>query len=218
MEDKDFEKDEKRVPLVVVRRLPRYYRYLTDLKDMGIERVSSQVLSKKLGFTASQVRQDLNCFGGFGQQGYGYNVSILRDEISKILGLERGYKIIIIGAGNLGHAILNYPGFTRRGFHFVGIFDNDPHCIGKAAGKLTIQAMEDLEEFCEKNRPDIAALAVPKEGTAEIANKLEALGIKGFWNFSHIEITSRLPVETVHLSDSLMTLSYKISLDEREDR
>lgn len=218
MEEKELEiKDEKKVPLVVVRRLPRYYRYLTDLKDMGIERVSSQVLSKKLGFTASQVRQDLNCFGGFGQQGYGYNVHILREEIRKILGLDHGYKIIIIGAGNLGHAILNYPGFTKRGFQFVGIFDNDPHCIGRTAGQLTIQPMEDLEKFCEKTRPDIAVLAVPKEGTAEVAKKLEALGIKGFWNFSHIEITSHLPVETVHLSDSLMTLSYKISSDERED-
>lgn len=207
---------EKNVPLVVIRRLPRYYRYLTDLKDMGIERISSQVLSKKLGFTASQVRQDLNCFGGFGQQGYGYNVDILREEISKILGLDRCYKVIIIGAGNLGHALLNYPGFSKRGFRFVGIFDNNPEIIGESAGKLKVTGMEDLESFCEKNKPDIAALAIPREGTAEIARKLEALGIKGLWNFSHVEITSHLPVENVHLSDSLMTLSYKISSEENE--
>lgn len=207
---------EKNVPLVVIRRLPRYYRYLTDLKDMGIERISSQALSKKLGFTASQVRQDLNCFGGFGQQGYGYNVGILRGEISKILGLNKGYKVIIIGAGNLGHALLNYPGFSKRGFKFVGIFDNNPAMVGKSAGKLKVTGMEDLESFCEKNRPDIAALAIPREGTAEVARKLEALGVKGLWNFSHVEITSHLPVENVHLSDSLMTLSYKIASEENE--
>lgn len=207
---------EKNVPLVVIRRLPRYYRYLTDLKDMGIERISSQALSKKLGFTASQVRQDLNCFGGFGQQGYGYNVGILREEISKILGLNKGYKVIIIGAGNLGHALLNYPGFSKRGFKFVGIFDNNPAMVGKSAGKLKVTGMEDLESFCEKNRPDIAALAIPREGTAEVARKLEALGVKGLWNFSHVEITSHLPVENVHLSDSLMTLSYKIASEENE--
>ena len=207
---------EKNVPLVVIRRLPRYYRYLTDLKDMGIERVSSQVLSKKLGFTASQVRQDLNCFGGFGQQGYGYNVEILRDEISKILGLDRCYKVIIIGAGNLGHALLNYPGFSKRGFRFIGIFDNNPETVGKNAGKLKVTGMDKLEEFCEKNKPDIAALAIPRDGTSEVAKKLEALGIKGLWNFSHVEITSHLPVENVHLSDSLMTLAYEISSEENE--
>ncbi len=207
---------EKNVPLVVIRRLPRYYRYLTDLKDMGIERVSSQVLSKKLGFTASQVRQDLNCFGGFGQQGYGYNVEILRDEISKILGLDKCYKVIIIGAGNLGHALLNYPGFSKRGFRFIGIFDNNPETVGKNAGKLKVTGMDKLEEFCEKNKPDIAALAIPRDGTSEVAKKLEALGIKGLWNFSHVEITSHLPVENVHLSDSLMTLAYEISSEENE--
>ena len=207
---------EKNVPLVVIRRLPRYYRYLTVLKDMGIERVSSQVLSKKLGFTASQVRQDLNCFGGFGQQGYGYNVEILRDEISKILGLDKCYKVIIIGAGNLGHALLNYPGFSKRGFRFIGIFDNNPETVGKNAGKLKVTGMDKLEEFCEKNKPDIAALAIPRDGTSEVAKKLEALGIKGLWNFSHVEITSHLPVENVHLSDSLMTLAYEISSEENE--
>lgn len=207
---------EKNVPLVVIRRLPRYYRYLTDLKDMGIERVSSQVLSKKLGFTASQVRQDLNCFGGFGQQGYGYNVEILRDEISKILGLDKCYKVIIIGAGNLGHALLNYPGFSKRGFRFIGIFDNNPETVGKNAGKIKVTGMDKLEEFCEKNKPDIAALAIPRDGTSEVAKKLEALGIKGLWNFSHVEITSHLPVENVHLSDSLMTLAYEISSEENE--
>ena len=207
---------EKNVPLVVIRRLPRDYRYLTDLKDMEIERVSSQVLSKKLGFTASQVRQDLNCFGGFGQQGYGYNVEILRDEISKILGLDKCYKVIIIGAGNLGHALLNYPGFSKRGFRFIGIFDNNPETVGKNAGKLKVTGMDKLEEFCEKNKPDIAALAIPRDGTSEVAKKLEALGIKGLWNFSHVEITSHLPVENVHLSDSLMTLAYEISSEENE--
>ncbi len=209
--------EEKNVPLVVVRRLPRYYRYLTDLEEMGIERVSSQVLSKKLGFTASQVRQDLNCFGGFGQQGYGYNVKILKEEISKILGLDKCYKIVIIGAGNLGHAILNYPGFSRRGFRFIGIFDHNPELIGKKAGDLVIKGMDELEVFCEEEKPEIGALAIPKGGTAEVAKKLEALGVKGLWNFSHVEVKSSLPLETVHLSDSLMTLAYKISECEEEE-
>lgn len=208
---------EKNVPLVVIRRLPRYYRYLTDLKEMKIERVSSQVLSKKLGFTASQVRQDLNCFGGFGQQGYGYNVEMLQAEISKILGLDKCYKVIIIGAGNLGHALLNYPGFSKRGFRFIGIFDNNPEMVGKSAGKLKVTGMEHLEAFCEENKPDIAALAIPGQGTSEVAKKLEALGIKGLWNFSHVEITSHLPVENVHLSDSLMTLAYEISSVEENE-
>ena len=208
---------DKNVPLVVVRRLPRYYRYVSDLEEMGIERVSSQVLSKKLGFTASQVRQDLNCFGGFGQQGYGYNVKMLRDEISKILGLDKCYKIVIIGAGNLGRAILNYPGFTRRGFRFIGIFDQDESLIGKSVGDLTIKGMDELEVFCEEEKPDIGALAIPKGTTDEVAKKLEALGIKGIWNFSHIEVTSAVPVETVHLSDSLMTLAYRISEEEEEE-
>ncbi len=208
---------DKNVPLVVVRRLPRYYRYLTDLEEMGIERVSSQVLSKKLGFTASQVRQDLNCFGGFGQQGYGYNVKMLREEISKILNLDKCYKIVIIGAGNLGHAILNYPGFAKRGFRFIGIFDQDENLIGQPAGNLYIKGMDELEEFCEAENPEIGVLAIPKGTTDEVAKKLEALGIKGIWNFSHIEVTSTVPVETVHLSDSLMTLAYRISEEEEEE-
>ncbi|MDP4132440.1 MAG: redox-sensing transcriptional repressor Rex [Bacillota bacterium] len=209
--------EQKKVPLVVIRRLPRYYRYLSDLNDMGIERISSQVLSKKLGFTASQVRQDLNFFGGFGQQGYGYNVKSLRNEISKILGLDKHYKVVVIGAGNLGHAILNYPGFAKRGFKFVGIFDNNPDLIGKKAGNLTVMNIDDLEEFCEKDHPDIGALTIPKESTANMAKKLEAFGFKGLWNFSHVEITSSLPVETVHLTDSLMTLAYKISSSAVDD-
>ena len=207
---------DKNVPLVVVRRLPRYYRYLSDLEEMGIERVSSQVLSKKLGFTASQVRQDLNCFGGFGQQGYGYNEKMLREEISKILNLDKCYKVIIIGAGNLGRAILNYPGFAKRGFRFIGIFDQDESLIGKPVGDLCIRGMDELEECCESECPDIGALAIPKGTIDEVAKKLEALGIKGIWNISHIGVTSTVPVETVHLSDRLMTLAYRISEDEEE--
>lgn len=207
----------KNVPLVVIRRLSRYYRYLTDLADRKIERVSSQELSRKLGLTASQVRQDLNCFGGFGQQGYGYNVRMLREEICSIIGLDKSYKIIIIGAGNLGNAILNYPGFTKRGFRFVGIFDIDPKVIGTKAGELTVRSMDELEAFCLENKPDIGAIAIPDGSTLEVAKKLEEVGVKGIWDFSHAEITSELPVETVHLSDSLMTLAYKISVNEESD-
>ena len=206
----------KEISQAVVSRLPRYFRYLGELKDEGVERISSQELSKLMRVTASQIRQDFNNFGGFGQQGYGYNVEILRDEISKILGLDKCYKVIIIGAGNLGHALLNYPGFSKRGFRFIGIFDNNPETVGKNAGKLKVTGMDKLEEFCEKNKPDIAALAIPRDGTSEVAKKLEALGIKGLWNFSHVEITSHLPVENVHLSDSLMTLAYEISSEENE--
>ena len=206
--------EEKKVPLVVIRRLPRYYRYLADLEELKIERISSKVLSKKLGFTASQVRQDLNWFGGFGQQGYGYNVSYLKEEIGNILGLSKNYKIVVIGAGNLGKAVLNYVGFKKRGFKFVGIFDVDKDQIGKKTGGLTVKSMDELEEFCGKVKPDIAALVIPADKTKKIAKKLEALGIKGIWNFSHAEVTGSIPVETVHLSDSLMTLAYKISSQE----
>ncbi len=200
------------VPMVVIKRLPRYYRYLGELARQGVNRISSAALSEKMNVTASQIRQDFNCFGGFGQQGYGYNVLNLYDEIGKILGLDRGHPMIIVGAGNMGHALLNYAKLEKRGFKVIGIFDNDKRKIGAEIRGIKISDVSHLEDFCKENKVDIAALALPDTVVKEIANRLIDAGIKGLWNFSHTELTvpENVAVENVHLSDSLMTLSYKI--------
>lgn len=200
------------VPMVVIKRLPRYYRYLGELVRQGIGRISSAALSEKMGVTASQIRQDFNCFGGFGQQGYGYNVVNLYDEIGKILGLDRGHPMIIVGAGNMGHALLNYAKLEKRGFKVIGIFDNDKRKIGTEIKGIKINDISYLEDFCNEHNVDIAALALPDAVVKEIAERLIDIGIKGLWNFSHTELTvpENIAVENVHLSDSLMTLSYKI--------
>ncbi len=207
--------EEKKVSQVVVRRLSRYYRYLTDLLSAGIVRISSKALSEKMNSTASQIRQDLNCFGGFGQQGYGYKVEQLRDTIGEILGLDRGYRAIIIGAGNLGQAIANYGGFEQRGIKHIAIFEVNPELIGKEVNGLPILSMDNLEDFMAKEKPEIAVLTLPKEEANHVAQCLADFGIRGIWNFSHQEITiegdRQVPIENVHLSDSLMTLSYRIT-------
>ncbi len=205
--------EKREVPLVVVKRLPRYYRYLGELLRQGVTRISSGELSKKMGVTASQIRQDFNCFGGFGQQGYGYNVENLHREIANILGLSHGYKTIIVGAGHLGHALANHTNFAKRGFELVGIFDKDPILRGTVINNLPVMMMDDLEDFCKNNQVNIAILALPKKAIIEVVPKLVALGIKGLWNFSYTDITvpEDVAVENVHLSDSLMTLSYKIT-------
>ncbi len=212
-------KEHKKVSLVVVKRLPRYYRYLGELLAKQVYRVSSRELSIKMGVTASQIRQDLNCFGGFGQQGYGYNVEMLYHEIAAILGLDRGYKTIIVGAGNLGHALANHTNFEKRGFRLIGIFDSDPAITGRVIHGIAVRHSDELPAFVKTEKPDIAILTVPKTAVNQVANELVALGIKGLWNFSYAEL--QLPdgvaVENVHLSDSLMTLSYKISNDGGED-
>lgn len=206
-------KEEKKVSLVVVKRLPRYYRYLGELLSKQVYRVSSRELSDKMGVTASQIRQDLNCFGGFGQQGYGYNVEMLYNEIAAILGLDRGYKTILVGAGNLGHALANHTNFEKRGFRLIGIFDSDPDIAGREIGGLIVQHSDQMAAFVQREKPDIAILTVPKKAVNQVADELVKLGIKGLWNFSYAEL--QLPegvaVENVHLSDSLMTLSYKIA-------
>ncbi len=198
---------------MVIRRLPRYYRYLSDLREMGVERISSTELSEKMHVTASQIRQDLNCFGGFGQQGYGYNVAQLHDAIADILGLSRHYKMIIIGAGNLGHALANYAGFVRRGFRLVGMFDVNPEIIGTEVHGIKVEHVDGLAAFCEREKPEIAVLTVSKPAAVEIANQLPGLGIRGLWNFSFMELRppEGMYVENVHLSDSLMTLSQHIT-------
>jgi len=209
---------DKKVSLVVIRRLPRYYRYLGELLDQDIKRISSKELSKKMNVTASQIRQDLNCFGGFGQQGYGYNVEYLHQEISQILGLDDGYSTIIIGCGHLGHALANHAGFERRGFHLTGLFDNHPTKIGQIISGIEIMDTRLLEEFIAAKHVDIAILSLPKDGIIDISNRLVACGIKGIWNYSSVDLEvqekGKVAVENVHLSDSLMTLAYKIQ--ERE--
>lgn len=203
----------KEVPMVVIKRLPRYYRYLGELVQKGINRISSAALSKKMGTTASQIRQDLNCFGGFGQQGYGYNVPNLHAKIGEILGLNKGYSLIIVGAGNMGHALINYTNIEKRGFKVVAIFDNDPEKIGTQIKGIAVTDVNLLEEFCKYNKVDIAVLALPQSEVKQVAERLIGSGVKGLWNFSYTEISvpDDIAVENVHLSDSLMTLSYKIS-------
>ncbi len=206
---------EKNVPEVVAKRLPRYYRYLDDLLKKNISRISSGELSKKMGVTASQIRQDFNFFGGFGQQGYGYNVELLRNEIASILGIDTCIKTILIGAGYLGHALANHTNFEKRGFKLVGIFDIDESVIGAEINGITVYNDKELKDFIKNNKPEIAILTVPKKVANDVARQLIEYGIKGIWNFSYAEIDldSYVPIENVHLSDSLMTLSYKIKTD-----
>lgn len=202
----------KKVPAVVIKRLPRYYRYLAELLKQNITRISSNALSEKMKVTASQIRQDFNYFGGFGQQGYGYNVEYLYTEIGNILGLNEGYTTIIVGAGYLGHAIASHAGFERRGFKLKGIFDNDPDKIGSEINGLTVQSTGAMGAFVKENNIDIAILTLPRNAVEETVDELVKSGIKGLWNYSYAELKKRddIAVENVHLSDSLMTLSYKI--------
>lgn len=203
----------KEISQAVITRLPRYYRYLGDLKDAGVERVSSQELSRIMRVTASQIRQDFNHFGGFGQQGYGYNVDYLYVEIGKILGLHKSHNLILIGAGNLGQALANYMNFEKRGFIITGIFDINPALIGKTVRNIPIQPMENMQGFIKENDVDIAVLTIPKTGAVKVAEQLVEYGIRGIWNFAHVdlEVPDNVLVENVHLSDSLMKLSYQIS-------
>ncbi len=204
--------ENKEISQAVISRLPRYFRYLGELKDEGIERISSQELSAIMDVTASQIRQDFNNFGGFGQQGYGYKVEYLYEEIGKILGLDRTHNLIIIGAGNLGQALANYMNFERRGFIFRGIFDNNPAIVGTNVRDIEVRPMEDVKAFVEKNNIDIAVLTVPKSCAASIAEQLVSYGIKAIWNFAHVDLNvpEEIQVENVHLLDSLMKLSYNL--------
>ncbi len=208
---------EKEISQAVIRRMPRYYRYLGELLDDGAERISSNELSARMRVTASQIRQDLNNFGGFGQQGDGYNVKYLYDEIGKILGMDRQHNIIVVGAGNLGQALANYLKFEKRGFVINGLFDVNPALKGISVRGIKIRMMEELEGFLKENQVDIAALTLPKEKADEVANKLVSLGIRAIWNFAHLdlELPGHVVVENVHLSDSLMQLSYNIEKTEK---
>ena len=205
---------EKDISQAVIRRMPRYYRYLGELLDEGVERISSNDLSNRMKVTASQIRQDLNNFGGFAQQGYGYNVQYLYDEIGKILGLDRQHNIIVIGAGNLGQALANYTKFEKLGFKIVALFDVNPELKGKSVRDIPILMLSELDDYCANNQVDIAALTMPKSKADSIAQKLVDLGVTAIWNFAHVDLdiekNEEVVVESVHLSDSLMQLSYNI--------
>ena len=202
----------------VIQRLPRYYRYLGELMSEGCQRISSGELSNRMHVTASQIRQDLNHFGGFGQQGYGYNVEYLYNEIGKILGLDTTHRVIIIGAGNLGTALANYPNFEKRGFLVTALFDVNPERIGQTVGDIPILPLDTLEDYLAEHPVHIATLAIPKTAAVGVAERLVACGVKAIWNFAHTDLTvpDDVVVENVHLSESLMRLSYNLSTQKKE--
>lgn len=212
--------DNREISQAVISRLPRYYRYLGDLKEQGVERISSQELSSMMHVTASQIRQDFNHFGGFGQQGYGYNTQYLYDEIAKILGLNQTHNMILIGAGNLGSALVNYMNYRNRGFFFKAAFDQNPELIGKKIGGVEIHSMDDLETIISDDEVDIVVLTIPKQQAVKVAEQLAKYPIKAIWNFAHtdLHVPARIQVENVHLSDSLMRLSYNIKRYEDENQ
>ena len=210
---------EKGISQAVVRRMPRYYRYLGDLLEKGVERISSNDLSKLMNVTASQIRQDLNNFGGFGQQGYGYNVEYLYAEIGKILGLDRTQNVIIIGAGNLGQALANYSGLDKRGFVVRGIFDVNPVLKGITIKDQPVRMMDELEDFLANNKIDIAALTIPKSKAPFVAQDLARMGVRAIWNFSStdLHLPDDVVSENMHMTESLMRLSYRLKVKLEED-
>lgn len=214
-----MKESERNVPSVVVKRLPRYYRYLSELLNQGVKRISSNALSDKMNVTASQIRQDFNYFGGFGQQGYGYNVEYLHGAIGDILGLNDGDTMVIIGAGNLGKALASHDTFEKRGFKLVGIFDNNPNVIGTVINGREVMDVSDLEDFIQRERVDIGVITVPRGAVEETVERLVKSGVKGLFNFSYMELKlgKDVAVENVHLSDPLMTLSYKIKEKKQEN-
>ncbi len=205
----------KKISSAVIKRLPRYYRYLQDLRNEGVMRISSEELSRRMHVTASQIRQDLNNFGGFGQQGYGYNVENLKTEIGKLLGLDRNHDMLLIGAGNLGRALAGYTNFANRGFVVQAIFDADPEIVGHQICGLTVLPTEKLEEYLSENAVDIAVLAIPKKAAQETADRLTACGIRAIWNFAPLDLNvpKGVSVENVNLIESLMLLSYRLGKD-----
>ena len=198
----------------VIRRLPRYYRYLDDLHTKGSVRISSSTLGEKMGITASQIRQDLSCFGEFGQQGYGYNVDELRGEIGRILGVDQAHRIIIVGVGNLGRALMQNFHFAGAGFLLEAAFDTSPSLIGTEVAGVPILNTTELDRFIPEHRPDVAVLTVPQAAAQRMADRLIDLGVRGFWNFTNVELSSgveNVRFEDVHFADSLLTLSYRIT-------
>lgn len=203
-----------KISMSVIRRLPRYYRFLLELKNNGAMRVSSRELAEKMGSSASQIRQDLNCFGGFGQQGYGYDVPKLFDEISAILGLDHRYNAILLGVGNLGRAVVNHVAFESRGFNLVALFDKDPGVVGVEIKGMPVRNVAELGDYCRSHQVDAAFLCLPRESVEPLAEVLYGCGVRYYWNFSHFDLTMKFDdviVENVHLNDSLMTLCYRIT-------
>ena len=214
-------KVQKEISSSVISRLPRYYRFLCDLYSKGTKRISSKELAEIMGLTASQIRQDFNCFGGFGQQGYGYNIEQLIGEFAGILGLNELKTAVLIGAGNLGRAVASQMSFEDKGFKLIGIFDCDPLYKGIKIRDIPISTDDAIYDFCNEHDPDMAVLCLPADKAPEMVDILISLGIKSFWNFSHYDIHRKYPdvnVENVHLSDSLMTLSFIINNNNSGDR
>jgi len=203
----------EKISSAVIRRLPKYYRYLEDLQSKGIDKISSSKMSSDMGLNASQIRRDLNCFGGFGQQGYGYSVIKLKKEITHILGLDKRYNVIIVGAGRIGHALLGYRNFSLEGFNIMDVFDNSPQRIGETMEDKTVRSIDELGGYLEENHVDIAVICTPKEAAQKSADMLVSLGIKAIWNFAPVDVEVRrgVVVENVHLSDSLYVLSYQLT-------
>ncbi len=201
----------KRISSAVINRLPRYYRYLSELLEKDITRISSKELSKKMNITASQIRQDLNNFGGFGQQGYGYNVEYLYQEMKKILGLNKDYHLIVVGGGNIGQALVNYTNFEKQGFLIDAVFDVNPKLIGMTIRGIEVMDADNMEEYCKSHPVDIAILTVPRSQALKVAKSLADWGVTGVWNFSNVDLhlPETVEVENVHLTDSLMTLLYR---------
>lgn len=208
-----------KVSNAIIRRLPRYRRYLNELRKQGVKKISSNELSELIGYTASQIRQDLNTFGGFGQQGYGYSVDSLFQEINKILGLDREYKTIVVGIGNLGQAITNYTYYYKIGFNIVGLFDVNPKLVGLSINDVLVRDFSEMSDFVKENDIDIAIICVNRENAQKVTDVLVDAGIEGIWNFAPVDldVPNDVAVENVHLSDSLHTLSFLIRSNELED-
>jgi len=214
-------KDHSKISNAVIRRLPRYRRYLADLRSKNIDRISSNELSNLIGYTASQIRQDLNNFGGFGQQGYGYNVQSLYNEITSILGLDKEYKMIILGAGNLGQAIANYTHYYKSGFKVIAMFDINPKLIGLRINDIEVLDYEKLEEFLKNNSVDIGIVCTNKSSAQEVVDKLCDGGVRGIWNFAPTDLqlkASNIALENVHLSDSLHSLAYYVNRNRQMEK
>ncbi len=220
MSEKNFHQHQHDISSAVINRLPRYYRYLRDLLDSGVQRINSAELSRIMGVTASQIRQDFNCFGGFGQQGYGYNIANLYENIGELLGVREGNTAIIVGCGNLGRALAPSRVFSKRGVTLEALFDISPHIVGGSCGGLVVKDMSELESYCNSYKPKIAVLCVPRFAAEETARRLVDAGIVGIWNFTNVEFTKEelgVPVENVHLGDTLMTLCYSLREEKEEE-
>ena len=216
-----MKKNAGKVSIAVIRRLPRYYRHLSELRQQGIARISSSALGKAMGLTASQIRQDLFCFGGFGQQGYGYNVENLREEIGEILGINRGHTAVVLGVGNLGHALIQNFKFGNNGFRVEAAFDIDDDVIGTSVGNIPVYSIDELDDYLIQHRVDVGVITVPRSVALLMAERLVRGGVKGIWNFANVELKLQdaqdVVVENVHFADSLLTLSYMISKPANND-